>query len=149
MLCEAGVMGARDSAWERPQPATAADPAKAWAVFQRFAEEPVEGDELDPGGGDVGASYLVVDWHQGEGERFEQSFGRGFVFLDEDGEYSHSAILHCVFQYTPTPELRALGSQSFGTDEQPLGEWFAEVLSAPGFQIDDEPVGMKVWYSEV
>jgi hypothetical protein len=47
-----------------------------------LAEEPVEGPDLDPEGGDVGASYLVVNWRLGVGAHFEQSVGRGFVFVN-------------------------------------------------------------------
>src|SRR3954452_16086085 len=108
MLCEAGIDGARDSDWEHLRPATAGDVAKAWEIFTRFAEQPVEG--VDPEGGDVDASYGVYDWHQGRGEQFQLKIGRGYVFLGEDGEYDYSATLNLEFLYTPTPELLALGS---------------------------------------
>ena len=149
MLCEAGVEGARDSDWKDLQPATAADGAKALAVFTRFAEEPVEG--IDPEGGDVGASYGAYNWHQGQGELFQLGVARGYVFLDEDGEYSHSGMLHPEFLYTPTPDLLALGRgrvdvDAVGADLGPLHEFLANVLATPAFQIADEPIGMRVWY---
>jgi hypothetical protein len=80
-----------DSDWEQLRPATAADVTTACEIFTRFAEEPVEG--VDPEGGDVSASYGVYDWRQGRGEQFQLGIARGYVFLDEDGEYSHSAML--------------------------------------------------------
>jgi hypothetical protein len=118
----------------------------------RCAQEPVEGD--DPEGGDVGASYGAFDWHQGQGESFQLGIARGFVFLDEDGEYSHSAMLHLEFLYEPTPELRALGRgtvdcDAVGADLGPLDEFLADVLASPAFEIQDEPIGMRGWYSDI
>src|SRR5262245_32370415 len=115
MLCAAGIEGARESDWEHARPASAADVAKAWETFTRFAEQPVEG--VDPEGGDVGASYGVFSFRPGDDEPFKLSIARGYVFLDEeDGEYSHSAMLHLEFLYTPTPELLALGRGSVDAD---------------------------------
>jgi hypothetical protein len=152
MLCQAGVEGARESDWEHLRPATAADVAKAWQIFTRFAEEPVEG--VDPEGGDVGASYGAFNWRQGRGEQFQLGIARGYVFLDEDGEYSHSAMLHLEFFYTPTPALLALGNGSVGADAVgadlgPLDGFLAELLATPAFQIEAEPIGMRVWYSDI
>jgi hypothetical protein len=76
------------------------------------------------------------------------------VFLDEDGEYSHSAMLTLEFLYMPTPALLALGSGSVsagavGADLGPLDGFLADLLATPAFQIEDEPIGMHVWYSDV
>jgi hypothetical protein len=152
MLCEAGVEGARESDWEQLRPATAADVARGWEVFTRFAEEPVEG--VDPEGGDVGASYGVFSFRPGDDEPFKLEVARGYVFLDEDGEYSHSAMLHLEFLYTPTPELLALGrgnvyADAVGADLGSLDAFLADLLATPAFQIQDEPIGMRVWYSDI
>jgi hypothetical protein len=114
MLCAAGIEGARESDWEHLRPATAADVAKAREIFARFAEAPVEG--VDPEGGDVGASYGAFSFRPGDDEPFKLSIARGYVFLDEDDEYSHSALLHLEFLYTPTAELLALGRGSVDAD---------------------------------
>jgi hypothetical protein len=152
MLCQADIEGARESDWEQLRPATAGDVAKAWEIFARFAEEPVEG--VDPEGGDVGASYGVFSFRPGDVEHFQLSIARGYVFLFEDGEYSHSAMLHLEFLYTPTPELLALGrgnvyADAVGADLGPLDEFLADLLATPAFQIKDEPFGMRVWYSDI
>lgn len=152
MLCQAGVEGARDSDWDQLRPATAAEVTKAWEVFTRVAEEPVEG--VDPEGGDIGASYGTYDWHQGQGESFQLGLARGYVFFDDDGEYSHSALLHLEFLYTPTPELRALGQgtvdhDAVGATLGPLEKFLTDVVTTPAFQIEDEPIGMRVWYSDI
>lgn len=150
MLLQAGIEGARDSSWKQLRPAFAGEAAKAWEVFTRFAEEPVEG--VDPEGGDIGASYGT--WNHGHGEAFTLGLARGYVFLDEDLEYSHSALLHLEFLYAPTPELRALGAGSVdfdavGANLGPLDTFLADVTATPAFRIEDEPVGMRVWYSDV
>lgn len=152
MLCQAGIGGARDSDWEHLRPARAADVKTACEIFTSLAEEPVEG--VDPEGGDVGASYGVYDWRQGRGEQFQLRMARGYVFLDEDGEYSHSAMLNLEFLYMPTPELLALGSgrvgaDAVGADLGPLDGFLADVLATAAFQIKDEPIGMHVWYSDI
>ena len=142
MLSDAGVAGAQDSSYKHAGPAVAGDLATAWAVFQRFVQEPLEGDHLDPDGGDIAASYST------RGPVFEVSFGRGFVF-EFDGEYSHSAILRVTFEYAATDDLRALESAEMYSDDEPLEEFLADVSRTPAFQIENEPTGIKVWYSDV
>jgi hypothetical protein len=75
------------------------------------------------------------------------------VFLDEDGEYSHSAMLHLEFLYTPTAELRALGrgsvdADAVGADLGPLDAFLTDLPATPAFQIKHEPIGVRVWYSD-
>jgi hypothetical protein len=60
------------------------------------------------------------------------------VFLDEDGEYSHSAMLTLEFLYMVAPELLALGSGSVdadavGADLGPLDGLLADLLATPAF----------------
>jgi hypothetical protein len=60
------------------------------------------------------------------------------VFLDEDGEYSHSAMLTLEFLYMVAPELLALGSGSVdadavGADLGPLDGFLADLLATPAF----------------
>lgn len=142
-------MGARDSDYDHIRPATRDDVARAWRAFQQFAAEPVTGIDPDPEGDGVLTEYLVVDWFQGQGEHFEQGLTRQFAFLDEDGEYSHMAQLHSEFLYAPTPEARAVGEWSSWSLGRPLDAFFAEALATPGFQFEADPVGIKVWYSDV
>jgi hypothetical protein len=51
------------------------------------AAEPVTGIDPDPDGDGILAEYLIVDWFQGQGEHFQQTFTRQFTFVDEDGHY--------------------------------------------------------------
>jgi hypothetical protein len=107
LLREAGVD------LERP---SAADVERTWQVMRRFAGEPAE--DTDPPEGDrhgVLAQYGICDW--GDGEHLELEMTRQFIFTDDDGEYSHIAQLHCMFEFEPSGELRALGEDdlwSFG-----------------------------------
>ena len=149
VLVQAGVIGARDSNYDQIRPATKADVARAWTAFQQFAAESASGIDPDPEGDGVLAEYLIVDWLQGQGEYFEQRFARQFAFLDDDGEYSHMAQLHCEFLYAPTPEARAVGEWGAWSFGRPLDAFFAEALATPGFQLEANPVGIKVWYSDV
>jgi hypothetical protein len=109
----------------------------------------VTGIDPDPEGDGILAEYLVVDWYQGQGEHFQQSLTRQFAFLVEDGEYSHMAQLHCEFLYAPTREAHAVGEMVLWSFGRLLDEFFAEALASPGFQFVADPVGIKVWYSDV
>jgi hypothetical protein len=149
LLSAAGVTGARDSSYDRIQPATKRDVVNAWSAFRQFAAEPVTGIDPDPEGDGILAEYIVVDWFQGQGEHFVQSLTRQFAFVDEDGEYSHMAQLHCEFLYIPTPEARAAGERNLWSFGRSLDEFFDKALALPGFQYEAEPVGLKVWYSDV
>ena len=149
LLCAVGVTGARDSSFDRVRPASRTHVASAWSAFRQFAAEPVTGIDSDPEGDGILAEYLIVDWFQGQGEHFEQGLTRQFAFLDEDGEYSHMAQLHCEFLYAPTPEALAVGERSSWSFGRPLDAFFAEALATAGFQFEADPVGIKVWYSDV
>jgi hypothetical protein len=149
LLVQAGVTGARDSDYDNIRAANRADVASAWTAFQQFAAESVTGIDPDPEGDGILAEYLIVDWFQGQGERFEQGFTRQFAFVDEDGEYSHTAQLHCEFLYAPTPEARAVGEWGAWSFGRPLDAFFAEALATPGFRLEADPVGIRVWYSDV
>ena len=121
-------------------------------MFARFAEEPDEG--VDPEGGDVGASFGTYDWHDGRGETYRLGLARGYVFVVDDDEYSHSALVHLDFLYTPTPRLLALGNgtvdhDACGADLGPLDTFLADVVTNPAFQVQDEPIGMRVYYSDI
>ncbi len=149
LLCAAGVTGAYDSSYDRIQPATKIHVASAWSAFRQFAAEPVTGIDPDPEGDGILAEYIVVDWFQGQGEHFYQSLTRQFAFVDDEGEYTHTAQLHCEFLYAATSEARAVGEGNMWSFGRSLDEFFDEALAMRGFRYDDEPVGIKVWYSDV
>jgi hypothetical protein len=149
ILCEAGVTGGRDSDYDHIRPATRAHVTSEWSAFRQFAAEPVTGIDTDPDGDGILAEYLILDWFQGQGEHFQQSLTRQFAFVDEDGEYSHMAQLHCELLYAPMPEAHAVGEANMWSFGRALDEFVAEAFAMPGFQFDAEPVGIKVWYSDV
>jgi hypothetical protein len=51
--------------------------------------------------------------------------------------------------YIPTPEARAAGERNLWSFGLSLDEFFDKALALPGFQYEAEPVGLKVWYSDV
>jgi hypothetical protein len=71
------------------------------------------------------------------------------VFLDEDSEYSHSAMLHREFLYTPTPELLALGrgnvyAHAVEADLGSLEAFLADLFATSACQIQHDPIGVRV-----
>jgi hypothetical protein len=40
-------------------------------------------------------------------------------------------------------------ADAVGADLGPLDAFLADLLATPAFQIDDEPIGMRVWNSDI
>jgi hypothetical protein len=143
LIAEAGV-DARDPA--------AADVDRVWDVMRRFAAEPVDDiAPLEEESDGILAQYGTYDW--GEGEHFEIEFVRQFAFNDADGEYGHMSQLHCQFQFEPTDELRALGSDDLWSFDIPLDVFFDQALALRGFsgvrRLSAAPLRLVVDYEDV
>lgn len=147
LLVEAGVD------LEHP---TAADVERTWAVWRRFAEEPVEDvptgvEDFDEENDAVLAQHGVYDW--GGGEFFELDLTRQLAFFDEDGEHDHYAQLRCTFRFAPTDELRALGEHNLWSFGMPLEDFFARALDLPGFAgvraLAARPATLDIGYDDV
>jgi hypothetical protein len=132
-----------------PENLETADVARTWdAVRQAFAERPDDIDQSEDGDGLL-AQYGVYAFTGPE--TYQVEIARQFSFLDEDGEWTHFAQLHCIFHFAATGELKEVGrGELWSWDAE---DFFADALATPGFRIVEErglvPLRLEIDYEEV
>lgn len=122
--------------------------------MREFTSEPVEDALPEEDTDGVLAQFGTYD--RGEGEHFELGMTRQIIVADPEDDEDEQGVmtqLECTFRFTPSPELRAVGSGDLWSFDFSPTEFFDRAVALPGFRevraIAPTPAALVIRHEEI